>query len=441
MARVGRGFAQIISDEKEGIEGKVVRMLRGGLSTHIKDYWLKWDGRPTKDQSKTAAKGKSTSTLQRAVEGVRKKISLFNKQAETEAPISSGSKRVDGFAGLPDFVVPTILQALYKLPPLFPFSRTTAYVILAGKTPPPSSVWLRGTTPSGDELELEIPIQVLPDSDQTIHQLAARKMLQELKEGTGYIHSGNYSVNKEMNPGTFDDWADREGIRLGVKYSLASKWTSFVAVQKQKKAKEAVKADEKQEETDERKADVDADADEWTDINSVMEVGDYGYPAGDQSTEEALVDQIGGAVAYTQSAPLASPGCPSGGPMFFRSATPSAPMPSSTHSASRKQMSSSAMGLPSPAQPRKSVGGGGRSGAFLSTASSHAHASPPSPPAAKYAPPSLQARDKPSFLCSDDLAPQGEAITSIEGSSPVSYFYAFSHSSGSSCLKACPHAG
>src|ERR1700730_13110995 len=73
MARVGRGFAQIVSDEKEGIEGKVVRMLRGGLSAHIKDYRLEWDGRPTEEQSKTAAKGKSTSTRQRGVEGVKKK--------------------------------------------------------------------------------------------------------------------------------------------------------------------------------------------------------------------------------------------------------------------------------------------------------------------------------------------------------------------------------
>jgi hypothetical protein len=49
LARVGRGFAQIVSDEKEGIEGKVVRMLRGGLSAHIHDYRLDWDGKPSDD--------------------------------------------------------------------------------------------------------------------------------------------------------------------------------------------------------------------------------------------------------------------------------------------------------------------------------------------------------------------------------------------------------
>jgi hypothetical protein len=29
LARVGRGFAQIVSNEKDGMEGKVVSMLRG----------------------------------------------------------------------------------------------------------------------------------------------------------------------------------------------------------------------------------------------------------------------------------------------------------------------------------------------------------------------------------------------------------------------------
>ena len=32
LARVGKGFSQVVSDEREGMEGKVVRMLRGALS-------------------------------------------------------------------------------------------------------------------------------------------------------------------------------------------------------------------------------------------------------------------------------------------------------------------------------------------------------------------------------------------------------------------------
>ena len=235
MARVGRGFAQIVSNEQEGIEGKVVRMLRGGLSAHIKDYRLEWEGRPSEEQVKLIAakdkptSGTSTSTLQRAVQGVRKKINLFDKKAKTDSPITTAQPADD----TPAFVVPAVLQAPYKLPPLFPFSRTTVYVLLTEDVTAPSSVWLRGTTPSGDELELEIPVQVLPEHAHTIHQLTARKILQELEEGNSYLHGGNYEIVKEENPGTFEDWVSGEGTRVAVEYGLASKWTSFIAVDKQ----------------------------------------------------------------------------------------------------------------------------------------------------------------------------------------------------------------
>ena len=259
MARVGKGFAQIVSDEKEGMEGKVVRMLRGGLSAHIDDYRLEWDGRPTERQIQTSSKGKSTGRAAEAAK--KKKISLFDKQADLDPPVSSSSGAAR-FAHLPAFDVPIVLQAPYKVPPLFPFSRSTAYVILTGDVEPPSSVWLRGTTPSGDELELEIPVQVLPERGHTIHQLAARKLLQELEEGTGYLHSGKYGVDKEKNPGTIGDWVEREGIRVGLAYGLASKWTSFVAVQKKQQQTGTVTIEEK-----------DAD-DDWMEIESVTEVGD-----------------------------------------------------------------------------------------------------------------------------------------------------------------------
>jgi hypothetical protein len=75
--------------------------------------------------------------------------------------------------------------------------------------------------------ELEIAVQAVQEKGMTIHQLAARKILQELEQGSGYIHSG---VSKTANPGTFDEWVKREGVRVGVRYGLASKWTSFLAV-------------------------------------------------------------------------------------------------------------------------------------------------------------------------------------------------------------------
>jgi len=85
MARVGRGFAQNVSDEREGIEGKVVRMLRGGLSAHVNDYRLEWEGKPREVDAK---KSESSSAMGMAVDKLKTKISLFDTNVETEAPIS-----------------------------------------------------------------------------------------------------------------------------------------------------------------------------------------------------------------------------------------------------------------------------------------------------------------------------------------------------------------
>ena len=120
------------------------------------------------------------------------------------------------------------------IPPLFPFSRSTVYAILASpNVPPPTKVWLRGTTPSGDLLELEIPVQhsARGTGDTTIHQLAARKVLGELKDGTSYIHNKYKSIAGRMEGG-FQELVKREGVRVGLKYDVASEWTSFVAVVK-----------------------------------------------------------------------------------------------------------------------------------------------------------------------------------------------------------------
>jgi hypothetical protein len=114
----------------------------------------------------------------------------------------------------------------------------TSHVIFSHAFVVPPSVWLRGTTPGGDELELEIPVQVLQEEGITIHQLAARNILQELEEGSGYLHSGKYGADKDTDAGKFDHWTKQEGVRVGVTYKVGSKWTSFVAVQ-EKSGKEA----------------------------------------------------------------------------------------------------------------------------------------------------------------------------------------------------------
>ena len=44
---MSRGFSQVVSDEREGMESKVARMLRGALNTHVINYRLEREGKPS----------------------------------------------------------------------------------------------------------------------------------------------------------------------------------------------------------------------------------------------------------------------------------------------------------------------------------------------------------------------------------------------------------
>jgi hypothetical protein len=98
----------------------------------------------------------------------------------------------------------------------------------------PKSVVLRATSTHGP-LELEIPVQVLDQPGETIHQLAAKKAIAELEEGRGWLASAKDPKGKSIKgkyPGRFDEMVEREAVRLGVQFQVGGKWCSFVAVEK-----------------------------------------------------------------------------------------------------------------------------------------------------------------------------------------------------------------
>ena len=233
LARVGKGFSQVVMDEREGVEAKVIRMLRGALSVHVGDYRLEWEGKPTDEEAPAAHSGPSPSTsFVPTPSSEPQNINLFDPSYIEPPHVISPPP----LPSLPPFTPPQMLQAPYTLQPLVPFSRSTVYAILASpNVPPPTKVWLRGTTPSGDQLELEIPVQHSESGagDMTIHQLAARKVLGELKDGTSYLHKRYKSITEgDIRERGFEELVKKEGVMVGLKYGVASEWTSFVAVVK-----------------------------------------------------------------------------------------------------------------------------------------------------------------------------------------------------------------
>lgn len=238
VARAGNGFSQAISDSEE-MGSKVVRMLKGALSPHIKDYSLevKYEAADDDDDfevidtplesliiDETEAAEKATS---------QKSISLFDPSTDEDDYAATTDD--DKFSGLPSISTPKLLQAPHTIPPLFPFARSTVYLMISpdvGNQRQPKSVVLRGTSRQGP-LELEIPVTHLDEEGQSIHQLAAKKAVGELEEGRGWIFHAKDTEGvllKQKYDGQFQDMVEREAVRLGVQYQVGSKWCSFVAV-------------------------------------------------------------------------------------------------------------------------------------------------------------------------------------------------------------------
>ncbi|CAH0044168.1 unnamed protein product [Clonostachys solani] len=252
VARAGNGFAQTVADN-EKMDKKVVRMLKGALTPHITDYSLeiKYSQKPEdkagddedfelveKIESLTFSGATATeSEKPPAYQAPKPTLSLFdNSIKDNEDPEPPNASGADGkFDHLPDIKNPTYLQSPYQIPPLFPFHRSNVYVLLSESSPDKvaKSVVLKGTSRHGP-LELEIPITVLPENGEMIHQLAARNAVKELEEGRGWIFHAKDSKTgqllKTQHDGRFSDLVEREAVRLGVTYQVGGKWCSFVAV-------------------------------------------------------------------------------------------------------------------------------------------------------------------------------------------------------------------
>lgn len=108
----------------------------------------------------------------------------------------------------------------------------------------PVSVVLRATSAHGP-LELEIPVETLPEPGETIHQLAAKKAVAELEQGRGWITDAKDQSGKLLKDkfdSKYEDMVRREAVDLGVQFQVGGKWCSFVAVEGNGKNGESVEA-------------------------------------------------------------------------------------------------------------------------------------------------------------------------------------------------------
>jgi hypothetical protein len=242
IARAGGGFAQTVLSGEE-LDTKVVRMLKGALTPHVKDYTIEiqYEG-DSPDDFEIIEKSNEIPEVTDSPPPPYKKVSRrqslknaiplfdpFFKETNTKSATSTSQE---------NFVIPPppkILQTPFKITSLFPFNRTSVYLLLSpdAAQKPIKSVMLKGTSAHGP-LVLEIPVQIVGPGE-TIHQLAARKITQELEEDRGWIFEAKDSegnVIVRQHEGKQDDIVRREAVRIGLLFQVSSKWCSFVAIGK-----------------------------------------------------------------------------------------------------------------------------------------------------------------------------------------------------------------
>ncbi|KAL7916558.1 VIT domain-containing protein [Trichoderma velutinum] len=285
VARAGNGFAQTVGED-EKMDKMLIRMLKGALTPHITDYSLeiKYDNNDgsaeeTDDDFEVVERVMDAMTLEVPSSGqveetrpqeTQRPISLFDQSVQdTDLEMSDVSNSVK--AQLPPLTVPRYLQAPFQVPPLFPFNRTTVYVLLSDSTPnrQPKSVILKGTSVHGP-LSLEIPIATLTERGTTIHQLAARKATRELEDGRGWIfHVKNQDgkLLQEQFDGQFSDMVKREAVRLGTQYQVSGKWCSFIAIQDADRNARTQEEDEESNGNGEEDDDGDEETDEFEELS------------------------------------------------------------------------------------------------------------------------------------------------------------------------------
>ncbi|CAG7929743.1 unnamed protein product [Penicillium olsonii] len=221
ISRAGKGFSQSIL-KNEDLNKTVVRMLKGALMPRLQDTRLDMNI-PGLDDELVHIEMPVDNESRRDV--ASEPISLVDPNCGTE-------EAEDLREALPELAIPNILQAPAELPALFPFIRSNIYVLLSHALDNfPESITLRANSRHGP-LELKIPVQDVGEGE-TIHQLAVKKVVTELEEAHGWINSARDSQGEliaSKMESRVDELNQKECERLGVRFQVAGKHCSFVAV-------------------------------------------------------------------------------------------------------------------------------------------------------------------------------------------------------------------
>ena len=191
IARAGGGTASFAIDG-EDLRPKVMSQLKNALQPSISEVKVLWNGIP---ETKECPITKPEVETQKTLLG-------YNKPK-----VSEEQKKILQLQG----------QAPIRIQPIYDGSRLLVYHLFSDKESTiPTGVTVMATTPDGP-LSVQLPIdKSCWLSGNFVHQLAARKRIQDLQE--------------TVEHGISAEEVEQAIAQLGLRFKLASKHTSFVGV-------------------------------------------------------------------------------------------------------------------------------------------------------------------------------------------------------------------
>lgn len=199
MARAGLGTAQFVTSSSDRLEAKVIKQLKDAIQPAITDVTVNWG---VSDQlSSSSTPKEQTGSMVRSLLGY-------------VSPNASSTPKARILCH----------QAPYHVPPIFDNTHFLVYGMFDGAAAHqlPRAVKISAKSPDGP-LTVELPLEAEKRiRGKLLHTLAARKMIQDLEEGRSWMHD---------KTGARESAIENEIVRLGTTFGLASKFTSFVAVE------------------------------------------------------------------------------------------------------------------------------------------------------------------------------------------------------------------
>jgi hypothetical protein len=198
IGRQGGGFAEVVAvGTGKRWESRVIRMLKGALMPST------WQCEITlREENDTFPPDRSDST---STEGAVPNDMLISQQP--------------------------VLQAPNRIPPMHTFLRSSVYFLVdpqvLGRT---KSVTVQAVASSGERARLEIPLEQVEAQPPTIHHLVGKALMNDLEIGQSWMHADKYQKFKSKDPVAFEQAVQQEAEKVGIKWCIAGKWTSFVTV-------------------------------------------------------------------------------------------------------------------------------------------------------------------------------------------------------------------